>query len=58
MHKTYIGDLISEGLKMLLLPKKELSDPFQVVAVTIPYLISRWKETDYKPVETTEIFYE
>jgi len=62
MHITYIGDLISEGLKMLLFPKKELSDPFEVVLNNnIPSLISKWNEPDEKEkkmAKTTEIFYE
>ena len=58
MQKTYIGDLISESLKLFLMPKKELSDPFQIVVVTIPFLTSSLNEPDYQAVETTEIFYE
>ena len=40
------------------MPKKELSDPFQIVVVTIPFLTSSLNEPDYQAVETTEIFYE
>jgi hypothetical protein len=30
MHPNFVGDLIDEGLKMFLYPKKELTDPFDL----------------------------
>ena len=45
LHVIYIGDLITEGIKMFFFAKQELADPFEISSNNnISYLIHKWWE--------------